>query len=155
MGTTSRICVGVVDGNTFITNKRVRIGLARVSPPPINTPEGRIAKELLESLILGQFITYDRVAIGARRREVEAVAEVWLDDKNVNDAMRAAGYQEASAQMQPGVCGTETGEQTTKAWGLVDSGAPQTNPTQLVEKTEAVCLLSRSDQLPIPNEDNG
>ena len=115
MGRTSRICVSVIDGNTIITNKRARIGLARVESPPVNTPEGRIAKELLESLILGQFITYDGVAIGPRRREVEAVAEVWLDDRNVNDAMRAAGYQEASAQMQPSACGTNTEEQTTKA----------------------------------------
>ncbi len=115
MGSTSRICVGVIDGNTIITNKRARIGLARVEPPPISTPEGRIAKELLESLILGQFITYDVVAIGARRREVEAVAEVWLDDKNVNDAMRAAGYQEPTAQMQPTLCGTRTEEYQTKA----------------------------------------
>lgn len=106
MGGTSRICVGVIDGNTIITNKRARIGLARVDPPPISTPEGRIAKELLESLILGQFITYDVVAIGARRREVEAVAEVWLDDKNVNDAMRAAGYQETSGLRQPSSSGT-------------------------------------------------
>lgn len=114
MGRTSRICLSIIDGNTIITNKRARIGVARVESPPIDTPEGRIAEELLESLILGQFITYDGVAIGARRREVEAVAEVWLDDKNVNDAMRAAGYQEASAQMQPSVCGTKTEEQTTK-----------------------------------------
>jgi hypothetical protein len=115
MGSTSRICVAVIDGNTVITNKRARIGLARVEPPPINTPEGRIAKELLESLILGQFITYDIVAISARRRDVEAVAEVWLDDKNVNDAMRAAGYQEPTAQMQPSVCGTKTEQQVAKA----------------------------------------
>ena len=106
MARTSRICVCVIDGNTIITNKRARIGLARVEPPPMNTPEGRIAKELLESLILGQFITCDSVAICARRREVESVAEVWLDDMNVNDAMRAAGYQEASAEMQPSSCGT-------------------------------------------------
>jgi endonuclease YncB( thermonuclease family) len=115
MGRTSRICVSVIDGNTIVTNKRARIGLARVESPPINTPEGRIAKELLESLILGQFITYDGVAIGPRRREVEAVAEVWLDDRNVNDAMRAAGYQEPSPQTQPSVSGRKTEAPTTKA----------------------------------------
>ena len=129
MGGTSRICVGVVDGNTIITNKRARIGLARVDPPSISTPEGRIAKELLESLILGQFITYDVVAIGARRREVEAVAEVWLDDKNVNDAMRAAGYQEASAQIEPGVCATKTEERTAKAQDLSVLTVLRQNPT--------------------------
>jgi len=129
MGGTSRICVGVVDGNTIITNKRARIGLARVDPPSISTPEGRIAKELLESLILGQFITYDVVAIGARRREVEAVAEVWLDDKNVNDAMRAAGYQEASAQIEPGICATKREERTAKAQDLSVLTVLRQNPT--------------------------
>lgn len=106
MARTSRICVCVIDGNTIITNKRARIGLARVNAPSINTPEGRTAKELLESLILGQFITCDSLAIGARRREVESVAEVWLDDKNVNDAMTAAGYQETSGPMQLSSSGT-------------------------------------------------
>ena len=66
-------------------------------------------------MILGQFITYNVVAIGARRREVQAVAEVWLDDKNVNDAMRAAGYQEPAAQMQPSLCGTKTEEEAIEA----------------------------------------
>ena len=100
MGSTSRICIAVIDGNTIVTNKRAR---------------SSNANELLESLILGQFITYDIVAIGARRREVEALAEVWLDDKSVNDAMRAADYQEPSAQMHPSLCATKTEEPTTKA----------------------------------------
>ncbi len=108
MANTSRICVSVIDGATFITNKGARIGLARVNAPSINTPEGRTAKELLESLVLGQFVTYDRVAIRAHGRGVAAVAEVWLDTKNVNDAMRAAGYRETSGQIQPSFCGTKT-----------------------------------------------
>ena len=98
-----------------MTNKHARIGLARVEPPPMNTPEGRIAKQLLESLILGQFITYDRVAAGARCREVEAVAEVWLDDKNVNDAMRAAGYQEPRPQIQLSLLGRAENREQTRA----------------------------------------
>ena len=94
MANTSRICVSVIDGDTFVTNKGARIGLARVNAPSMNTREGRMAKELLESLMLGQFVTYDRVAMGTHGRVVAAVAEVWLDDNNVNDAMRAAGYPE-------------------------------------------------------------
>lgn len=90
----SRICVNVIDGHIFVTNKGVRIGLARVKAPSINTRAGRWAKELLESLILGQFITYNRVAIGAHGRSVAVVAEVYIDNKNINDVMRAAGYTE-------------------------------------------------------------
>jgi hypothetical protein len=108
MANTSRICVSVIDGATFITNKGARIGLARVNAPSMTTPEGRMAKELLESLVLGQFISYDRIAVRAHGRAVAAVAEVWLDTKNVNDAMRAAGYRETSGQMQPTFCGTTT-----------------------------------------------
>jgi len=110
MANTSRICVNVVDGATFITNKGARIGLARVNAPSTKTAEGRMAKELLESLVLGQFITYDRVAMRPHGRAVAAVAEVWLDNKNVNDAMRAAGYRETSREMEPSSCGTKTQE---------------------------------------------
>jgi endonuclease YncB( thermonuclease family) len=106
----SRICVRVIDGDTFVTNRGVRIGLARVKPPSVNTPEGRIAKGLLESLILGQFVVYDTVAMGTRRGAVEALAEVYVDNNNVNDAMRAAGYAEPSGEMVTSSCGTKTEE---------------------------------------------
>ena len=99
MASTSRLCVSVIDGNIFVTNKGDRIRLARVSAPSMKTLEGQIAKELLESLIVGQFIAYDRVAIGAHGHAVAAVAEVSVNSKNVNDAMRAAGYGETSAEM--------------------------------------------------------
>ena len=98
----SRICVNVLDGATLITNKGARIALAGVVAPPPNTPEGQMAKDLLQSLVLGRFITYDTLALraDARAHRVQALAEVWLDDKSVNDSMRAAGFREASGQMQ-------------------------------------------------------
>ena len=97
----STICVSVISGDTFNTNRAVRIRLARVNVPSINTLEGQYAKELLESLILSKFITYDTVAEDTYGR---SVAEVWVDSKNVNDAMRNAGYRE----METSSCGKNT-----------------------------------------------
>ena len=85
------ICVGVISGDTFNTNRLVRMRLARVNAPSINTQEGQYAKELLEALMLARFIHCDVVGTDAYGR---AVAEVWVDKINVNDVMRAAGYQE-------------------------------------------------------------
>ena len=81
----SAICVSVIDGRTFETKEGVRIRLAKVNAPSIDTPEGQKAKALLESLILSKSITYELLANWA---------VVWVDNENVNDAMRAAGYQE-------------------------------------------------------------
>ena len=103
MAERSAICVGVIDGDTFNTNRIVRMRLARVNVPSTNTPEGQHAKALLESLILPNFITYYVVAIDTYGR---SVAEVWVDKTNVNDAMRAAGYRE----METISCGTNTEE---------------------------------------------
>lgn len=97
------ICVGVISGDTFNTNRLVRMRLARVNVPSICTLEGQYAKELLESLILSKFITYDIVAEDAYGR---SVAEVWVNKINVNDAMRNAGYRE----METISCATNTEE---------------------------------------------
>jgi len=87
----STICVGVISGDTFNTNREVRMRLARVNVPPINTPEGQYAKELLEALILAKFINCD---IFGEDASGHSVAEVWVNKINVNDAMRTAGYRE-------------------------------------------------------------
>lgn len=103
MAKRSAICLGVIDGDTFNTNRVVRMRLARVNAPSINTPEGQHAKALLEALILPNFITYNVVARDTYGR---SVAEVWVDQINVNDAMRAAGYRE----METSSCVTNTEE---------------------------------------------
>jgi len=108
MAKRSAICVGVIDGDTFNTNRVVRMRLARVNVPSINTPEGQQAKALLEALILPDFITYNIVAEDAYGR---AMAEVWVNKINVNDAMRNAGYRE----METSYCGTNTGERIRNA----------------------------------------
>ena len=108
MAKRSAICVGVIDGDTFNTNRVVRMRLARVNVPSTNTLEGQQAKALLETLILPGFITYDVVARDAYGR---SVVEVWVDKINVNDAMRAAGYRE----METSSCGTNTEERISSA----------------------------------------
>jgi endonuclease YncB( thermonuclease family) len=95
----STICVSVISGDTFNTNREVRMRLARVNVPSINTPEGQYAKELLESLILAKFINCDIFGEDAYGRPV---VEVWVNKINVNDSMRTAGYRE----METSSCGT-------------------------------------------------
>lgn len=84
------ICIIVIDGDTFDTDRNVRIRPARVKAPPVNTPEGQKAKRMLASLILGKAITYERVATDTYGR---TVAEVWVDSTNVNDIMISYGYR--------------------------------------------------------------
>jgi hypothetical protein len=90
MAKISAICARVIGGDRFVTNKGIMVRLARVKAPSADTQAGRTAKELLESLVLGQFIAYEIVAGGHSRRPA---AEVWVKGKSANDAMRAAGYQ--------------------------------------------------------------
>lgn len=84
------LCVKVIDGDTFDIDAGIRIRLARVYAPRLETPEGQEAKRLLESLILDKvIISYEVVSIDDYGR---SVAEVWVDNINVNDAMRSYGY---------------------------------------------------------------
>ena len=90
MAKQTAICARVIDGDTFDTNTGIRIRLARVYAPPVDTQRGQAAKVFLESLILNKTITYEVVAKDTYGR---SVAEVWVDGKNVNDLMIAAGYK--------------------------------------------------------------
>ena len=90
MAKISATCSRVIGGDRFVTNKGILVRLARGKAPSADTQAGRTAKEFLESLVLGQFITYEIVAGGHSRRQA---AEVWVKGKSANDAMRAAGYQ--------------------------------------------------------------
>ena len=99
----STICVSVISGDTFYTNRSVKMRLARLKVPSINTRDGQYAKELLEALILSKFITYN---IATEDTHGTSVVEVWVDSKNVNDAMRNAGYRELEASS----CGKNTEE---------------------------------------------
>ena len=85
------ICARVLGGDRFVTNKGIMVRLARVKAPSGDSQAARTAKELLESLVLGQSIVYEVVVGGHSRRPA---AEVWVKSNNANDAMRAVGYQE-------------------------------------------------------------
>jgi len=84
------VCNIVINGDTFYTDRNVRIRLARVKAPLVNTPEGQIAKRMLSSLVLANAITYKPVAADTYGR---SVAEVWIDSANVNDLMIFYGYR--------------------------------------------------------------
>ncbi len=78
----------VLDGNTFQTTKYT-ITLSGVYVPPLTIPEGREAKQKLVSKIAKRSVTYKitgKADYGVR------LAEVWVDDLNVNDWMRKQGY---------------------------------------------------------------
>ena len=84
------VCNIVINGGTFYTDRNVRIRLARVKAPPVNTPEGQIAKKMLASLVLANAITYEPVAADTYER---TAAEVWIDSASVNDLMIFYGYR--------------------------------------------------------------
>lgn len=85
------VCADVVDGDTFDTRTGIIIRLARVYAPEIDTEEGKRAKGRLEMLILDKPITYEVVA---RDDWGRVVAEVRVNNVNVNDVMRSYGYAE-------------------------------------------------------------
>ena len=77
------VCIDVQDGNTFRTDTQIWIRLARVNTQRLG------AQKMLKSLIYHKNIYYESVSIDTNGR---IVAEVWLDDININDYMRAQGY---------------------------------------------------------------
>ncbi|MBU3925220.1 thermonuclease family protein [Patescibacteria group bacterium] len=73
----------VRDGDTFeIENDAIR--LENVDAPEINTEDGKICKDKLEELILGEEVEYTEEA---RDDFGRLVARVWVEGKNVNKAM--------------------------------------------------------------------
>ena len=89
MARVSTVCDYVSDGDTFKTKMGTWIRLNRVDAPKGDTPEGRRATDILKPLILNKAITHESVATDAYGR---LVAEVWVDNLNVNDNMIAQGY---------------------------------------------------------------
>ena len=82
-------CVGVIDGDTFETDSKLRVRLARVYTAELSTPEGVQARNVLMSMINGRVIIYEVVAHDDYGRNI---CEVWVNTINVNDLMIARGY---------------------------------------------------------------
>ena len=74
--------VEVIDGDTFKTKNTIR--LERVDAPELNQPGGKEAKQKLESLTLNKDITYEEKA---RDEFARIIAQVWVNNLNVNDTM--------------------------------------------------------------------
>jgi micrococcal nuclease len=74
----------VIDGDTFKTPAEA-IRLENVQAPEKGTPYSKMAKEKLESLILGKNVRYEVKARDDYRR---AISQVWVNSSNVNDTMR-------------------------------------------------------------------
>ena len=84
------ICENVINGNTFTTAHDFRIRLARVKTSPVRTVDGTKAKMLLEAFISGNVIDYEVIS---KDNDGSSLAEVWVRDKNINDAMISAGFK--------------------------------------------------------------
>ena len=82
------VCEYVQDGDTFRTKMQNWIRLARYDAPEEGKPNYDKAKQLLSSLILNKEIVYEQVGESHGRK----VAEVWQDNKNINDTMIQSGY---------------------------------------------------------------
>jgi len=86
----------VLDGNTLeiggnigLTDAPTTVILARVYAPPLIITQGRTAKQRLKELINQRCISYKTIDVNPEGIEI---AEVWLDDKNVNGWMIEQGY---------------------------------------------------------------
>ena len=82
-------CASVIDGDTFETDSKHRIRLARVYVPEISTTAGLRARNKLMAIINRRVISYEVVA---RDDYGTSICEVWVGNVNVNDSMIAQGY---------------------------------------------------------------
>lgn len=89
MGKYRDTCEYVQDGDTFRTVKQKWIRLASYNAPEEDSPNYANAKILLSSLILNREIVYEQVGTSHGR----IVAEVWQDNRNINDIMLHSGYR--------------------------------------------------------------
>ena len=78
----------VIDGDTFQTNTET-IRLANVNAPEKGTAGALAATNYLRSLIGGKIVTIQPRATDVFGR---TVADVWVGNLHVNQAMRDAGY---------------------------------------------------------------
>lgn len=82
-------CVEVYDGDTFLTRSDRWIRLAGVNCPELGKYGGQKATAILADLIEGKTITYEPVG----RSYGRIVANVWVNGRSVNNAMRRYGYK--------------------------------------------------------------
>ena len=82
-------CASVIDGETFETESKQRIRLARVYAPEISTTAGLRARNKLMAMINRRVISYEVVA---RDDYGGSICEVWVGNVNVNDWMISQGY---------------------------------------------------------------
>jgi len=83
--------IEVIDGDTFRTAARKHpVRLANVDAPEMGSLGGQMAKVALQSLVQGQTVTINTVA---RDKYARSVANVKVDGRSVNAAMRRKGYK--------------------------------------------------------------
>jgi len=87
MANVTAICEYIEDGDTFRTAEQNWIRLANYYAPKEGDPDYTKAKDLLSSLILNNEIVYKQV--GTSHGLI--VAQVWQDDRNINDIMFQSG----------------------------------------------------------------
>ena len=77
--------IKVIDGDTFVTDKRKNpVRLANVDTPEKRQPGYQEAKKELQNLILNEEVSIDTIARDKYRR---AVAKVKIGSRSVNKAM--------------------------------------------------------------------
>ena len=81
--------VEAIDGDTFSTGSGKWIRLSGVNCPELGKYGSQKAKVILAQLVEGKPITYQPVSKSYGR----IVANVWVDGKSVNNAMRRRGYK--------------------------------------------------------------
>lgn len=89
----------VVDGDTldvtldlgFHTLRKERLRLARINAPEMKTPQGPVSKTRLAEMLAGK-----SVIVKTQKDKTDKygrfIAEVFVDETNVNDALVAGGF---------------------------------------------------------------
>ncbi|MCX6817220.1 MAG: thermonuclease family protein [Candidatus Beckwithbacteria bacterium] len=81
----------VIDGDTFVTDNKIKVRLANLDAPALEFCGGKEAKQLLEELILNKRVKLETFNLDVFKR---LLAYVYVDQKFVNQLLLESGWVE-------------------------------------------------------------
>jgi len=87
-------CTRVKDGDTFVLDDLYTIRMDGINAPEMDTPEGPLSKEYLESLIMGRQVDIHIDLEDRMDHYNRVIGVVYLGKRNICDEMVDAGYAE-------------------------------------------------------------
>ena len=83
------LIIGVIDGDTIVTENKVRVRLRHIDAPELENCGGPEAKKLLEEMVLDKRVEIKEQIIDQKGRPMGLI---WIDDALVNKRMLAEGW---------------------------------------------------------------